>query len=119
MGMPDHHGFLARRTDDTSVVGIVNISNVVGGALRSGHVGYYRFRGHAHRGLMTEALCLVVGHAFGSMGLHRLEANIQPDNTASIRLAQRCGFRREGYSPRYLLIDGEWRDHERWAIIAP
>jgi ribosomal-protein-alanine N-acetyltransferase len=65
---------------------------------------------------MTEALRLVVRYAFSGLGLHRLEANIQPGNAASIRLVQRCGFRNEGYSPHYLFIDGAWRGHERWAI---
>jgi [ribosomal protein S5]-alanine N-acetyltransferase len=67
---------------------------------------------------MTAALAAVVEHAFGLMGLHRLEANIQPGNTASIQLAQRCGFRLEGFSPEYLMVDGKWRDHERWAITS-
>jgi ribosomal-protein-alanine N-acetyltransferase len=60
----------------------------------------------------------VVRDAFRRLGLHRLEANIQPGNRASIRLARRLGFRREGYSPRYLKIQGRWRDHERWALLA-
>jgi ribosomal-protein-alanine N-acetyltransferase len=65
---------------------------------------------------MSEALKLVVSYAFGELGLHRLEANVQPENAASIRLVQRSGFRNEGYSPHYLFIDGDWRGHERWAI---
>ena len=58
---------------------------------------------------------LALAHAFGPLGLHRVEANIQPANAASRALVQRLGFRLEGFSPRYLLIDGAWRDHERWA----
>ena len=72
----------------------------------------------AGRGYMSEAMRLLVRHAFTTMKLHRLEANIQPGNQASIALVKRCGFEREGYSPRYLKIGGRWRDHERWAIRA-
>lgn len=56
--------------------------------------------------------------AFGELDLHRLEANIQPDNERSIRLVVRLGCRREGYSPRYVKVAGKWRDHERWALLA-
>ena len=65
---------------------------------------------------MTSGLASVIGQAFGKLGLHRLEANIQPGNAASIALVRRLGFRREGYSTKYLKIGGRWRDHERWAI---
>jgi ribosomal-protein-alanine N-acetyltransferase len=65
---------------------------------------------------MRAALGLAVRMAFTELKLHRLEANIQPGNAASIALAARCGFAREGFSPRYLKIAGRWRDHERWAI---
>jgi ribosomal-protein-alanine N-acetyltransferase len=67
---------------------------------------------------MTAGLAAVVNDAFTSLGLHRLEANIQPDNTPSLNLVRRLGFQREGFSPRYLLVDGQWRDHERWAVLA-
>ena len=67
---------------------------------------------------MGEGLRHVLRHAFGPLGLHRLEANIQPANAASIALVRRAGFRYEGCSPDFLRIDGDWRDHERWAITS-
>jgi ribosomal-protein-alanine N-acetyltransferase len=67
---------------------------------------------------MTEGVRQVVRHAFKELGLHRLEANMQPKNHASIALARACGFSHEGYSPQYLKSRGRWRDHERWAIVA-
>jgi ribosomal-protein-alanine N-acetyltransferase len=72
---------------------------------------------YAAQGYMQEALTLVMEIAFCQLGLHRLEANIQPGNSASIALAKRCGFQKEGFSPRYLKINGDWKDHERWAIL--
>ena len=81
-------------------------------------LGYGAMAGHEGRGLMSEAMQLVLREAFGPMELHRIEANIQPGNDRSIALAKGAGFRLEGFSPRYLKIDGKWRDHERWAILA-
>ena len=66
---------------------------------------------------MAQGLQLVIEEAFGPLALHRLEANIQPENTRSLRLVRRAGFTKEGYSPNYLRIDGAWRDHERWALV--
>ena len=108
--------FLARRREDSAIVGFLNISEIVRGRLQSGYLGYGGVAEFAGRGYLTEALELVLREAFGPLGLHRLEANVQPGNEPSIALAQRCGFAREGYSPRYLKIGGRWRDHERWAI---
>jgi ribosomal-protein-alanine N-acetyltransferase len=65
---------------------------------------------------MREGLELVLRHGFETIRLHRLEANIQPENTRSIALVRSAGFRLEGLSLRYLKIGGRWRDHERWAI---
>ena len=115
---PTHVGYLVCMRDSGELVGVVNISEIVRGAFRSGYLGYYAFTPFAGRGLMTEGLALVIAEAFGALGLHRLEANVQPENAASIRLVRRLGFRREGYSPRYLKINGRWRDHERWAILS-
>ncbi|QGV77738.1 GNAT family N-acetyltransferase [Streptomyces ficellus] len=101
-----------------AIAGYININNIVRGGFLSGTLGYGAFAHAAGRGLMGEGLGLVLGHAFGPLGLHRLEANIQPLNEASIRLVRRAGFRLEGYSPAFLFVDGAWRDHERWAVAS-
>lgn len=101
-----------------AIRGVVTVSQIVLGALRSAYLGYYGLAGFERRGLMTEAVREAVAFAFDELGLHRVEANIQPDNAASIALVRRLGFRLEGFSPRYLKIGGEWRDHERWALLA-
>jgi ribosomal-protein-alanine N-acetyltransferase len=113
-----HAGFLLRLRDGGDVVGIVNVSDMILGNFRSAHLSYYAFAGHEGRGLMAEGVRWIVPYAFGHLGLHRLEANVQPANEPSRRLVQACGFRLEGFSPNYLTVDGAWRDHERWAITA-
>ncbi|MEW2416001.1 GNAT family protein [Streptomyces sp. NPDC046866] len=116
-------GFLACERATGAIAGFLNVNNIVRGAFQCGALGYGAFAHAAGRGLLGEALELLLGHAFapqerGGMGLHRLEANIQPGNTASLALVRGRGFRLEGYSPDFLLVDGAWRDHERWAITA-
>ena len=115
---PTYASYLVCLRDTGELVGAVDVSEIVRGVFRSGYLGYYAFEPHARGGLMTEGLALVARDAFRRLGLHRLEANVQPENEASIRLLRRLGFRKEGYSPRYLKIRGRWRDHERWAILA-
>lgn len=103
-------------TEDGELAGVININEIVRGAFCSGYLGYYAFVPHNGRGYMKKGLRAVLEEAFRRQRLHRLEANIQPDNEASRRLVQACGFRLEGFSPRYLKLAGRWRDHERWAI---
>jgi [ribosomal protein S5]-alanine N-acetyltransferase len=114
---PTRVRLLVCRRADGAVVGVVNVSEIVRAALQSAYLGYYAFRPYAGAGYLTEGLGLVLRHAFRRLKLHRLEANIQPANAASRRLARRLGFRKEGFSPRYLKVGGRWRDHERWAIV--
>ena len=115
--IPDRkHGFLARRVEDRALVGWLNVSDIVRGALQGANVSYGGVAAHRGQGYMSEALDLVLHEAFVTLGLHRLEANIQPGNKGSLALVRRAGFQLEGFSPGYLKIDGDWRDHERWAL---
>ncbi len=100
------------------LAGQVTIDNVVRGALRSGNVGYWLDSAVAGRGMASLAVALVCDHAFGPVGLHRLQADIRPENERSQRLVERLGFRREGLFRRYLDIDGDWRDHHGYALLA-
>ncbi|HEX4109386.1 MAG TPA: GNAT family protein [Solirubrobacteraceae bacterium] len=114
----DTEAHLICRSPDGVIVGFANLNHIVRGGLQSAYLGYAVGAPHAAQGYMTEGLELVLARAFDELGLHRVEANIQPGNGRSLALAERCGFRREGYSPRYLRINGAWRDHERWALLA-
>lgn len=99
------------------LVGICNINNILLGSIRSASLGYYADRQAKGTGLMAEGMALVLDYAVREIGLHRLEANIQPDNLPSIALVKKLGFHKEGFSPKYLQIGGQWCDHERWAIL--
>jgi ribosomal-protein-alanine N-acetyltransferase len=113
---PNSGCFFVCRNDDDAIVGAIMLHQIFLGPFRGAYLGYFVGAPFANRGYMTEALQLMLRYAFKTIKLHRLEANIQPGNTASIALVRRAGFKREGYSPRYLKICGRWRDHERWAI---
>jgi ribosomal-protein-alanine N-acetyltransferase len=107
---------LLRRWEDDAIVGYFNLGQIVRGPLQSGFLGYGAVAGYSGKGYMTEGMTLVLRRAFTELRLHRVEANIQPENLASIALVRRCGFVSEGFSERYLKVGGRWRDHERWAI---
>lgn len=116
-GGPDFEALLVIRPGDGAILGTVNISQIVHGAFQSAYLGYWIGAPHAGRGYMSEGLALALSRAFGALRLHRVEANIQPENVPSRRLVDRLGFRLEGYSPKYLKVGGRWRDHERWALL--
>ena len=115
---PDFDAMLLCRHEDHAILGFFNLSQIARGSLQSAYLGYAVGKRYARHGYMREGLELVLRRAFLTLRLHRIEANIQPGNRASIALARGAGFRREGFSPRYLKIGGRWRDHERWAILA-
>jgi RimJ/RimL family protein N-acetyltransferase len=101
---------------DEKLFGVFNISGIIRGYFQSAYLGFYVFEQYSGKGLMSQGLKLVLNKVFTELALHRIEANIQPNNYPSIRLVQRNGFKKEGFSPKYLKINDQWCDHERWAI---
>ena len=114
---PTDYGYVICDFETGKPAGYIEITNIVRGPLQSGYLGYYMFKGYERRGYMKWALGVIIQRAWKELKLHRLEANIQPGNAASIELVKSLGFQQEGYSPRYLKLGGRWRDHERWAIL--
>ena len=113
---PNVQCFLVCRLEDGVIVGVFTLSQIVRRLFQSAYLGYYAEQPYGGQGYMTEGMALVLRHTFTAMKLHRVEANVQPENLASIALVKRSGFRLEGFSPRYLKIAGRWRDHQRWAM---
>jgi ribosomal-protein-alanine N-acetyltransferase len=103
-------------TYDGRFAGQVTASNVVRGAFDSASVGYWVDGAIAGRGALPTALAMLVDHCFDAVGLHRIEANVRPENTASRRVVEKLGFREEALHLRYLYIDGAWRDHLSFAV---
>jgi ribosomal-protein-alanine N-acetyltransferase len=113
-----HSGYLIVDPADGGLAGIATVSNIIRGSFWSAHLGYAALAPRNGRGRMTAGIAAVLDDAFGRIGLHRLEANVQPGNAPSRALVERLGFRLEGFSPRYLTVNGAWRDHDRWAILS-
>lgn len=111
-------GFFVVDAIDDALACVINLNEPVGGGFSNAFLGYFTAAGKMRKGLMLEGLALTLEYAFTLLSFHRLEANIQPGNEPSISLAQKLGFRYEGFSPAYLKIGGEWRDHNRYAILA-
>ncbi len=101
---------------DGRLAGQVNLSNITLGSFRSGSAGYWISREYAGRGIMPTSLAAVADHAFTTLGLHRIEVNIRPENAASLAVVRKLGLRPEGVRKRMLHIDGAWRDHESFAV---
>lgn len=103
---------------DGSMVGQLTVAHITWGSMRSASLGYWIDREHAGRGIIPTAVALATDHCFKVAGLHRMEIAMRPENTASRRVAEKLGFRLEGVRPRYLHIDGQWRDHLVYALNA-
>lgn len=106
------------RMSDNALLGGVTLSNIRYGAARSAHLGYWVGAAHVRRGYATAAVQALAAHAFGTIDLNRLAAACQPENIASQKLLERCGFTREGLARDYLMINGQWRDHFIYALTA-
>lgn len=115
--MDSNEYFLICRVEDKEIVGTINLTQIFRKAFQNAYLGYQLFAGYTGHGYMSDAVGLALRHAFTDLGLHRIEANVQPVNKPSIRVLERNGFAKEGFSRRYLKIAGRWRDHERWAIL--
>jgi len=100
-----------------AILGAVELSQIARGRFRSAYLGFHIGVPYARHGYMREALALLLRHCFARLRLHRVEANVQPDNRTSRALVRQLGFLRRGSSRRYLKIAGRWRDHERWALL--
>ena len=115
INLPNQMAFLACNPIG-DILGVFNISEIVRGAFQSAYLGFYAVADYSGKGYMSQSIKLVLKNIFEEMKLHRIEANIQPENFLSINLVKSNGFVKEGFSPRYLNINGFWRDHERWAL---
>ena len=102
--------------EDSQIAGVFNINEIVRGCFQNAFLGFYAVSDFENQGIMSAGLKLVLKAIFEELQLHRIEANIQPENTQSINLVKKNKFRYEGFSPRYLKINGEWCDHEHWAL---
>ena len=105
-------------TYDDLMVGQLTVTNLTWGSARWAQIGYWIDAGHAGRGIMPTAVALACDHCLSALRLHRIEIAIRPENAASLRVVEKLGFHRIGISPRYLHIDGAWRDHVLFAITA-
>lgn len=100
-----------------NVIGDISFNNIIRSAFQSCFVGYKMDKDNLNKGYMTEALGGVINYAWDELKLHRIEANIMPFNIPSIELVEKIGFKKEGFSEKYLKINGKWENHLRYAIL--
>ncbi len=110
--------FFVFASDGVTLLGGLTISQVQRGVRQSGALGYWMGERYARRGYMSDAVKALLGFAFQSLRLHRIEAACLPHNVASVRLLEKTGFRKEGYARSYLCIDGQWQDHVLYAVVS-
>ena len=96
--------------------GQLTVSNIVGGSARFGQIGYWIDKAYAGRGVMPIAVAMTVDYCFSELLLHRMEIAIRPENVASLRVVEKLRLTEVGFAPRYLHIDGGWRDHRLFAV---
>ena len=111
------YAFLIFRASDNAMVGGITLANLRRGVAQAGSIGYWIGRRFARQGLMTAAVRTLIPMCFDTLRLHRVEAACIPDNAASVRLLEKCGFQREGYAREYLCINGVWQDHLLYALL--
>ncbi len=111
-------GFFVFTKEENEFIGVINLNSIRLDPFGSASLGYYADEKMSGKGYMKEAIRLVLRHAFQKIGLNRVEVNVQPGNEASIGLVKAAGFTKEGFSRKFLKIGDEYRDHERWAILA-
>ncbi|UOQ42823.1 GNAT family N-acetyltransferase [Halobacillus salinarum] len=104
---------------DEKLVGTINLFQVIRGSLQSAFIGYFISKKHNGLGYATEAVKLIVDYSFNQLELHRIEAGVIPQNTASIRVLEKAGFHKEGISRKNVKINGRWEDHQVLALINP
>ena len=117
MSSEENKAFVVIDKKTQSMLGIVELRDIFMFDFKNSYIIYFAFVPNLKKGCMSQAVKMVTKFAFNKLKLHRLEANIQPTNLASLALARSCGFIKEGYSPKFIKKNGKWKDHERWAIL--
>jgi len=118
MELGEAYAFFIFRSDDDALLGAIRLFHVRRGVALTGTIGYWLGEPFARRGYMKDAVETLIRFAFDGLGLHRLEAACMPENHASAALLAKCGFSEEGYAPAYLKINGAWRDHRLFGLVA-
>ena len=117
MNSDANKAFAVVNLHSSEIVGVVELRDIFMFDFKNSYITYYAFHKHLRKGFMKLGVLQAIAIAFKKLKLHRLEANIQPENKASIALAKSCGFKKEGFSPKFIKKGGKWKDHERWALL--